>query len=82
MGNLSMAKGWKKFVDEVLDRASDVGRDSRDMTRRILTGKKKSDPAKHLERNSRAIEALSVQLDEYVKHDRAKEAKEQKHDAG
>jgi Skp family chaperone for outer membrane proteins len=72
-----MSKKRKSIVDEVLDRASDVGRGSRDITRRALTGKKKKKGKKStrklLRRNNRAIEALVVQLDQYIKHDRAKE---------
>ncbi|MFJ4836240.1 hypothetical protein ACIP79_41085 [Streptomyces sp. NPDC088747] len=71
-----MSKRRKNLIDDVLDRASDVGRDSRDMTRRALTGKKrkeKKSTRKLVKRNNRAIEALVVQLDQYVKHDRQKE---------
>lgn len=79
-----MSKRRKSFVDDVLDRASDVGRDSRDMTRRALTGKKrrkakKKGTRKLIKRNNRAIEALVVQLDQYIKHDREKA---KIHDAG
>lgn len=73
-----MAKRRKNLIDDVLDRASDVGRDSRDMTRRALTGKKKGKKGKKgtrklVKQNNRAIEALVVQLDQYIKHDREKE---------
>jgi hypothetical protein len=72
-----MSKRRKSLIDDVLDRASDVGRDSRDMTRRALTGKKrkkgKKSTRKLVKRQNRAIEALVVQLDQYLKHDRAKE---------
>ncbi|MCW8096907.1 hypothetical protein ACH4Y0_35865 [Streptomyces sp. NPDC020707] len=72
-----MSKRRKSLVDDVLDRASDVGRDSRDMTRRALTGKKrkkgKKSTRKLVKRNNRAVEALVVQLDQYLKQDRAKE---------
>ncbi|MFE9687895.1 hypothetical protein [Streptomyces sp. NPDC006285] len=78
-----MSKRRKSLIDDVLDRASDVGRDSRDMTRRALTGKKrkkgKKSTRKLVKRNNRAIEALVVQLDQYIKHDRAKE---RSHSAG
>ncbi|WP_327297739.1 MULTISPECIES: hypothetical protein [unclassified Streptomyces] len=70
-----MSKKRKSLIDDVLDRASDVGRDSRDMTRRALTGKKrkkgKKSTRKLVKRNNRALEALVVQLDQYIKHDRA-----------
>ncbi|MER6774371.1 hypothetical protein ACF1D2_34805 [Streptomyces bacillaris] len=36
-----MAKRRKNLIDDVLDRAGDVSRDSRNLTRRALTGKKK-----------------------------------------
>ncbi|MFE8910868.1 hypothetical protein [Streptomyces globisporus] len=66
----------RSIIDEVLDRASDVGRDSRDMTRRALTGKKRKKNKKSLrklvKRNNRAVEALVVQLDQYIQRDRAK----------
>ncbi|MFF0700183.1 MULTISPECIES: hypothetical protein [Streptomyces] len=72
-----MSKRRKSLIDDVLDRASDVGRDSRDMTRRALTGKKrkkgKKSTRKLVKRQNRAIEALVMQLDQYLKHDRAKE---------
>lgn len=75
-----MSKRRKSLIDDVLDRASDVGRDSRDMTRRALTGKKrkkrkkgKKSTRKLVKRNNRAIEALVMHLDQYLKHDRAKE---------
>ncbi|MDA5147630.1 hypothetical protein PEM37_39775 [Streptomyces sp. AD681] len=72
-----MSKSRKSFVDDVLDRASDVGRDSRDLTRRALTGKNKRKKGKKstrklVKRNNRAIEALVVQLEQYIKHDREK----------
>ncbi|MFE1521428.1 hypothetical protein ACFW9I_32170 [[Kitasatospora] papulosa] len=72
-----MSKRRKSIIDDVLDRAGDVGRDSRKVTRRALTGKKrkkgKKSTRKLVKRNNRAIEALVVQLDQYIKHDRAKE---------
>ncbi|MFB8298446.1 hypothetical protein ACFVG1_25735 [Streptomyces bacillaris] len=73
-----MAKRRKNLIDDVLDRAGDVSRDSRNLTRRALTGKKKPKKGKKgtrelVKRNSRAIEALIVQLDQYIKHDREKE---------
>jgi hypothetical protein len=72
-----MPKRRKNLIADVLDRASDVGRDSRDMTRRALTGKKKKKGKKSsrklVKRNNRAIEALVAQLDQYIKHDRRKE---------
>ncbi|MEU0450162.1 hypothetical protein [Streptomyces tendae] len=50
------------------------------MTRRALTGKKrkkrkkgKKSTRKLVKRNNRAIEALVMHLDQYLKHDRAKE---------
>ncbi|MFF0692623.1 hypothetical protein ACFYU4_08315 [Streptomyces tendae] len=73
-----MSKSRKSFVDDVLDRASDIGRDSRDMTRRALTGKSKKkkkgkkSTRKLVKRNNRAIEALVVQLEQYINHDREK----------
>ncbi|QFX80091.1 hypothetical protein [Streptomyces sp. SYP-A7193] len=73
-----MSKSRKSFVDDVLDRASDIGRDSRDMTRRALTGKSKKrkkgkkSTRKLLKRNNRAIEALVVQLEQYINRDREK----------
>ncbi|MET7320278.1 hypothetical protein [Streptomyces sp. NPDC005549] len=73
-----MSKSRKSFVDDVLDRASDIGRDSRDLTRRALTGKKKKrkkgkkSTRKLVKRNNRAIEALVVQLEQYNKRDREK----------
>ncbi|MFG3134066.1 hypothetical protein ACGFZU_41045 [Streptomyces tendae] len=72
-----MSKSRKSFVDDVLDRASDIGRDSRDMTRRALTGKKKRKKGKKstrklVKRNNRAIEALVMQLEQYNKRDREK----------
>lgn len=72
-----MSKSRKSFVDDVLDRASDIGRDSRDLTRRALTGKKKRKKGKKstrklVKRNNRAIEALVVQLEQYNKRDREK----------
>ncbi|MFE8978714.1 hypothetical protein ACFYM7_35630 [Streptomyces cyaneofuscatus] len=71
-----MSKRRKNPIDYVLDRASDVGRDSRDMTRRALTGKKgkkgKKGTRKMVKRNTRAIEALVLQLDQYIKQDRDK----------
>ncbi len=72
-----MSKRRKSLLDDVLDRSSDVGRDSRDLARRALTGKKKkkgkNSARKLAKRNNRAIEALVVQLDHYIKHDREKE---------
>jgi pyruvate-formate lyase len=73
-----MSKCRKGLVDNVLDRASDLGRDSRNMTRRALTGKKrkkkgKKSTRKLVKRNNRAIDALIVQLDQYIKHDRARD---------
>lgn len=78
-----MSKRRKGLVDDVLDRASGLGRDSRKMTRRALIGKKKKKGKKStrklVKRNNRAIEAVVVQLDQYIKHDRARA---KKHDAG
>lgn len=72
-----MSKRRKSLVDDVLDRASDVARDSRDVTRRALTGKKKKGKkgkkTKLIKRNTRAVEALVAQLDQYRKQDPAKE---------
>ncbi|WP_432055898.1 hypothetical protein [Streptomyces sp. bgisy022] len=71
-----MAKRRKNLIDDVLDRASDVGRDSRELTRRALTGKKKRKKRKNknlrtlVKRNNRALEALVVQLDRYVTQER------------
>ncbi|MEW2546245.1 hypothetical protein AB0910_10800 [Streptomyces sp. NPDC047002] len=71
-----MSKRRKSLLDDVLDRASDVGRDSRDMTRRALTGKKKKKKGKSTrkltKRNNRMLEALVVQLDRYIEQDRAR----------
>ncbi|MGW5334181.1 hypothetical protein [Streptomyces bauhiniae] len=76
-----MSKRRKSLIDDVLDRADDVGRDSRDMTRRLLTGRKKSKGKKStrklVKRNTRAVEALVVQLDQYLKRDRAREKSHQ-----
>ncbi|MGW6292322.1 hypothetical protein [Streptomyces sp. NPDC055058] len=73
-----MSKRRKNVIDDVLDRASDVGRDSRELTRRALTGKKKKKKGKKnaktlMKRNNRALEALVVQLDQYLESDRRKE---------
>ncbi|MFE9768156.1 hypothetical protein ACFYPC_27165 [Streptomyces sp. NPDC005808] len=73
-----MSKKRKGLVEAVLDRASDLACDSRDMTRRALTGRKKKKKGKNstrklVKRNNRAVEALVVQLDQYLKQDRAKE---------
>ncbi|MFD4995644.1 hypothetical protein [Streptomyces buecherae] len=76
-----MAKRRKNLIDDVLDRASDAGRDSRNMTRRALMGKKKKKKKKNstrklVKRNNRAIEALVLQLDRYIQQDRKKERTE------
>ncbi|WP_069173763.1 hypothetical protein [Streptomyces griseus] len=70
-----MSTSWESLVNEVLDRASDVGRSARDTTRRALTGKKKKKEKnrKLVQRNIRAMEKLTVQLDRYIEHDRAKQ---------
>ncbi|MEH0400702.1 hypothetical protein ACIRVI_00625 [[Kitasatospora] papulosa] len=72
-----MSTRWENLVNEVLDRASDVGRSTRDTTRRALTGKKKKKEKtrnrKLAQRNIRAMETLAVQLDRYIKHDQAKQ---------
>ncbi|MFD0193001.1 hypothetical protein ACWHAN_30095 [Streptomyces albidoflavus] len=76
-----MSTRWESLVNEVLDRASDVGRSTRDTTRRALTGKakqkEKARNRKFVERNIHAMETLAVQLDRYIKHDRAKEQRRQ-----
>ncbi|MFD0069572.1 hypothetical protein ACFV99_37110 [Streptomyces sp. NPDC059944] len=69
-----MPKRRKSLIDDVLDRATDVGRDLRDMTSRALTGKEERTSARKLvQRNNRALEALTAQLDQYIQRDRAKE---------
>jgi hypothetical protein len=70
-----MSKRRKNLIDEVLDRASDIGRDYRTMTRTALTGKKKKkkNTRKMVQRNTQAIEALILQLDRYIKqHEKEK----------
>ncbi|MGW0645344.1 hypothetical protein [Streptomyces badius] len=73
-----MTKRRKNPIDDVLDRVGDVSSDSRNLARRARTGKKKRKKRKKgtrklVKRNSRAIEALIVQLGQYMKHDRERE---------
>ncbi|GAB3975327.1 hypothetical protein [Streptomyces sparsus] len=68
-------KRRKNLIDDLLDRTDDASRDMTKVTRRTLTGRKKkrnkkASARKWAKRNNEAIEALAVQLDRYIKHDR------------
>ncbi|GAB3970813.1 hypothetical protein GCM10028832_28060 [Streptomyces sparsus] len=63
----------KNLIDDLLDRTDDASRDMTKVVRRALTGrrkKRKGGARKWAKRNNEALEALALQLDRYIKHDR------------
>ncbi len=73
MGEICMPKKRKALIENVLDRAGDVGGELLGITRTVLTGKKKKSSTRKLaESNARAVEALALKLDKYARRDQAK----------